>query len=97
VKVAEPVAEYILDLVEATRNHAEVTLGASTRAGLMFYRACQANARLDSRDHVTPDDVKALAVPVLAHRLMTKAWDQGGHDDAGPIVQDILSKTAVRL
>ena len=62
VTVAEPMAEYILDLVHATRHHEEVTLGASTRAGLMFYRAAQANARLDGRDHVTPEDVKAVAV-----------------------------------
>jgi len=97
VKVAEPVAEYILDLVHATREHPEVTLGASTRAGLMFYRAAQATARLDGRDYTTPDDVKALAIPVLAHRLMTKAWSQGGRDDATPIVADILAKTPVRL
>lgn len=97
VKVAEPVVEYILDLIQATRKHDDVTLGASTRAGLMFYRASQALARLNGRDFVTPDDVKELAVPVLAHRLMTKAWDQGGRDDAAPIVTEILSKTVVRL
>ncbi|CAN5328439.1 MoxR family ATPase [soil metagenome] len=97
VTVSEPVAEYLLDIVHATRAHPDVTLGASTRAGIMFYRACQAVAVLDNRRHVTPDDVKALAVPVLAHRLITKAWDQGGRNDASPIVQDILAKTPVRL
>lgn len=97
VKVAEPVAEYILDLIHATRTHPEVTLGASTRAGLMLHRASQAAARIAGRDYATPDDVKALAVPVLAHRLMTKSWSQGGRDDTIPIVQEILSKTLVRL
>jgi MoxR-like ATPase len=97
VAVSEPVADYILDVVEATRTHPDVKLGASTRAMLAYYRACQAVARLDGREYVTPDDVQQLAVPVLAHRLMTRAWDQGGRDDAGPIIEDILSRVRVRV
>ncbi len=95
--VSVPVAEYLLDVVDATREHPDIKLGASTRAALAYYRACQALARIDGRDHVRPEDVKELAVPVLAHRLMTKAWDQGGRDDAAPILHDILSKTKVRI
>jgi MoxR-like ATPase len=97
VTVSEPVADYVLDVVHATRQHPDVSLGASTRAALQYYRSCQAHALLDGRHHVTPDDVKALAVPVLAHRLMTKAWEQGGRNDAAPVVRDILAKTPVRL
>lgn len=97
VAVSEPVADYILDIVEATRTHPDVRLGASTRAMLAFYRACQAVARIDNREYVTPDDVQVMAGPVLAHRLMTRAWDQGGRDDAGPIIDDILSRVRVRV
>lgn len=95
VKVEAPVAEYILDLVDATRVHPDIALGASTRAALAFYRAVQALALLSGRQYVTPDDVKALALPVLAHRLMTKAWDQGGRNDASAILADLLAQTKV--
>ena len=47
------------------------------------------------RDYVIPDDVKKLAEPVLAHRLMTRGWTQGGHPDAAPAVRDILTKIKV--
>lgn len=95
VKVEATLAEYLLDIVQATRNHSDVSLGCSTRGALAFYRGAQAHAVLAGRDFVTPDDVKALAVPVLAHRLMTRAWDQGGRDDAAPIIRDILAKVKV--
>lgn len=97
VTVSEPVTEYLLDIVTATREHPDVKLGSSTRGALAFYRACQALAKVSGRDYVRPDDVKELAVPVLAHRIMTKAWDQGGRDDATPIIRDILGKTKVRV
>jgi MoxR-like ATPase len=96
IRVEQPVADYLLDIIEGTREHPDVRLGGSTRAALAYYRASQALARVDGRDYVTPDDVKELAVPVLAHRLMTRAWDQGGRDDAGPIVKDVVSKIVVR-
>ena len=95
VRVAGPVAEYVLDLVAATRAHPGVRLGASTRAALAFYRAVQGLAVTHGRDHATPDDVKAMAEPVLAHRLLTRAWDQGGRDDAGPLVRELVAKTPV--
>jgi MoxR-like ATPase len=95
VRVEQPVAEYLLDLVDATRVHPDISLGASTRAALGFYRAIQALAVVDGRDYATPDDVKALAEPVLAHRLMTRGWDQGSRQDAAPVVQELLAKTKV--
>jgi len=95
VRVEAPVAEYVLNLIGATRTHPDIRLGASTRAALAYYRAVQAYAVTAGRDYATPDDVKALASPVLAHRLLTKAWDQGGRDDAGALVNDIVAKTPV--
>jgi MoxR-like ATPase len=95
VRVELPVADYMLDLIHATREHPELSLGASTRAALAYYRAVQATAMLAGRQYATPDDVKSLAVPVLAHRLMTKAWDQGGSNDTISIVEEIVSRTRV--
>jgi len=68
--VSPAVRSYLLSLAEATRKHPEVALGASPRAVLALYRAAQALAALRGREFVLPDDVKRLAVPVLAHRLV---------------------------
>jgi MoxR-like ATPase len=95
VKVEESVADYLLDVVGATRNHADVHLGASTRAALALYRAAQALALVDGRSFVVPDDVKQLAVPVLAHRILPRAARGGGGDTAEGIVRDIVERTAV--
>jgi MoxR-like ATPase len=95
VRVDPAIAEYILDLIGETRRHAELALGASTRAALALYRAVQAFAVTAGRDYAVPDDVKALAEPVLAHRLVTRSWAAGGHPDAGPVVRDVLSKLKV--
>jgi MoxR-like ATPase len=95
VRVDPAVADYVLDLVEGSRNHPEVALGASTRAALALYRAAQAFAVTESRDYVVPDDVKTLAEPVLAHRMITRGWTQGGHPDAAPYVREILAKVRV--
>lgn len=70
VHVADDVRDYLLRLVRATRGHPDLTLGASPRAALALYRACQAWALLDGRSYVMPDDVKALAAPALVHRLI---------------------------
>ncbi len=66
---AEPIRRYVVAICEATRADERVELGASPRAGLMLFRAAKALAALEGRDHVLPDDVKALAPAVLAHRL----------------------------
>ncbi len=95
VPVDAAIAEYILELVGATRKHPELALGASTRGALALYRAVQAYAVTDGRDYAIPDDVKILAEAVLAHRLVTRGWAAGGHPDAGPVVRDILSKVKV--
>jgi MoxR-like ATPase len=73
VHLSEPVRRYAVNLVAATRTHPGLRLGASPRATLHLARACRAYAALDGRDYVIPDDVQALAVPVLAHRLFPAA------------------------
>jgi MoxR-like ATPase len=70
VRIAPDVRDYLLELVRATREHADVVLGASPRAALGLYRACQAWALLEGRDYAIPDDAKRLLVPALAHRLV---------------------------
>ncbi len=73
VHVAQPVRQYAVNLVAATRTHPDLRLGASPRATLHLVRACRAYAALDGRDYVIPDDVQTLAAPVLAHRLLPAA------------------------
>ena len=73
VHVAEPLKQYVIRLVSATRSSPELRLGASPRATLHLLRASRARAALDGRDFVIPDDVQALALPVLAHRLLPSA------------------------
>lgn len=70
VHVSQAIEQYIVDLVDGTRNHPEITLGASPRGSLGLYRVSQARAWIRSRDYVLPDDVKALALTVLSHRMI---------------------------
>jgi MoxR-like ATPase len=70
VRASQPLRDYIVNLLWRTREDPRVDLGASPRAGLMLLRAAKAHAMLNGRDHALPDDVQALAVPVLAHRLV---------------------------
>jgi len=95
VRVDSAIADYILDLANQTRAHADLQLGASTRATIALYRAAQALAVTFGREYVVPDDVKRLAEPVLAHRLLTRGWTQGGHPDAAPVVREILTRIKV--
>ena len=73
VHLSEPVRRYAVNLVAATRTHPGLRLGASPRATLHLARACRAYAALDGRDYVIPDDIQALAMPVLSHRLFPAA------------------------
>ena len=77
VRVDDGVADYLLDIVHATREHPELEVGVSTRGGLMLYRAAQAVALLRGRDFTVPDDVKEMVVPVLAHRIVGKSFMHG--------------------
>jgi MoxR-like ATPase len=95
VRVDDAIADYVLDLVHATRVHPEIGLGASTRASLALYRSAQAMAVVQGRDYVIPDDVKGLAEAVLAHRLVTRGWTQSGHPDAAPYIREITARVPV--
>lgn len=77
VHVDDSIARYIRALVQATREHPGVRLGASPRGALSLFEACQAYALVEGRDFVTPEDMKKMAVPVLAHRILIKS--QGGN------------------
>jgi MoxR-like ATPase len=92
VYVDQAVAEYIVRLVTATREHPDVYLGASPRGSLNLYRSAQAFAALDGRDYVIPDDVKQLAVAILAHRLIVKSQASLREIDPDAIVREILAQ-----
>ncbi|MBI2862296.1 MAG: MoxR family ATPase, partial [Chloroflexi bacterium] len=95
VEVEESVRQYLVRLTRATREHPSLELGASPRATLSLYRAGQALAVLRGRSFVIPDDVKALAVPVLAHRLILKPQARLRGRSAETIVEEILSSHPV--
>jgi MoxR-like ATPase len=96
VRVDDTLNDYILDLIEATRESAEVYLGASTRAALALYRAAQALALLDGRDYVVPDDIKRLAPSVLGHRILLKSFRQSGQKESPEaFLRDVLARTPV--
>ncbi|EMI56963.1 AAA family ATPase [Rhodopirellula sallentina] len=78
VRFDESLTDYLLDIVNATRNHEAFQVGVSTRGALSFYRGCQSLALLRGRDYVVPDDLKTLAVPALAHRVLPEGIFQGG-------------------
>ena len=98
VRVDESLNDYLLDLIDATRAHAELYLGGSTRAAVGLHRAAQALALMEGRDYVTPDDVKRLARPVLSHRLLPRASrSAGGADPTEEVLDDILARTPVPI
>ena len=70
VEVTRPVKEYIARLLAATRDDGEAALGVSPRGGVLLQQAAQAWAAMEGRSYVTPDDVKAVAMPVLSHRIV---------------------------
>ena len=82
VTVDESICEYVLNIAEATRNCDDLHVGVSTRGALSLYRAAQAQATVEGREYVVPDDVKRLALPVLAHRVIAKGYLHGGHREA---------------
>ncbi|MDA9777448.1 MoxR family ATPase [Rubripirellula sp.] len=94
IRFDETLVDYLLSIVDATRQDDAFQVGVSTRGALSFYRACQARAITEERDFVTPDDVKALAVPCLSHRLLTNEIFQ----DAGrKTVTDHLTDLVARI
>jgi MoxR-like ATPase len=96
VTVEESIHEYVLDIVEATRRSDELHVGVSTRGALCLYRASQSLALIEGRDYVVPDDVKRLAVSVLAHRVITKGYLHGSQRGAvESLIQRIVDDVPV--
>jgi MoxR-like ATPase len=95
VHVATSVQRYAVELTVATRNSPDLRLGASPRATLHLIRAAKAAAALDGRDHVLPDDLQTLAVPVLAHRVLLSSEAIVSRRTSDAIIADILSRTPV--
>jgi MoxR-like ATPase len=95
IYIDKQIKRYIIDLVTASREHDDVYLGGSPRASLALYRAAQARAALAGRDHVLPDDVKELAAPILAHRIIVGPAARIKDVDAEGIVVDILNRVPV--
>jgi MoxR-like ATPase len=96
VSLSSPVADYLVRLIEATRASEQLSTGASTRGALLLARATRARALLHGRDFVLPEDVKALLVPALSHRVSLtgghQAWDRRG---AERIIADIAERVPV--
>lgn len=96
IRVDEAINDYMLDIIHATRAHEQLQLGVSTRGAITLYRAAQSLALVEGRNYVIPDDVKRLAVPVLAHRVVVKGvLHEGRRDRAQMVINQILSKTRV--
>lgn len=93
VFTSQPVKEYAVELARATREDRQLRLGASPRATLQLIRAAKAHAAMHGREFVLPDDVDALAVAVLAHRLVPTSRAVGSHDrDSGPLIDAIVGR-----
>ncbi len=95
VLVAENVLGYIHNIVDATRKEKRFVTGASPRAMLALIRASQANAFMNGRDFVKPDDVKQMYVPVLLHRLILSVEAKMAHEDPETVLRGLLSKVEV--
>jgi MoxR-like ATPase len=95
IYVDSAVSDYIVRLVNATRTHPDVYLGSSPRGSLALYRAGQALAALHGRDYVIPDDIKTLAEPALAHRLIVKTAATIRDVEPSTIVHEVLESVPI--
>jgi len=97
VTVDETVRSYVVKIVQATRNHPDLALGASPRGSLGLYKAAQALAAVRGRDYVIPDDVKELILPTLAHRLIVKPESALRGRTAVGALESILEETPLAI
>jgi MoxR-like ATPase len=95
VHVSDPVKGYIIDLVESTRSNPEILLGASPRSALFLQRVARARAAADGREFVAPDDVKALAHPVLEHRMALRPEAQMRGTGLDKTIESVLASLRV--
>jgi MoxR-like ATPase len=96
VHVSPAVEQYIVDLTNETRRHAEISLGASPRGSLSLYRTGQARAAMLDRDYVLPDDIKVMTIPALSHRLILNPGARLRNLTAEDVVRNILQEVPVR-
>ena len=95
VQMDDKVRQYIMEIIHATRDHEDLTLGASPRGSIALFRGSQAMAALRGRDYVLPDDVKFIVAPILAHRLILSPESRLRKVTAEQVVQDVVSEIAV--
>ena len=93
--ISTALRQYVVDIVNASRAHRMLRLGASPRAGLQLLRAARSRAALSGRDHVLPEDVQQMAVPVLAHRVLPTAEASLARHSTVDLVRDLVGRTAV--
>lgn len=97
VKVADAVKEYIADIVAYTREHPDLSLGASPRGALFLMRASQSSAMLNDRDYVIPDDVQKMIIPVLSHRVIIKPEARLKQMTAERILKSIMNSIHIPI
>ncbi|MDG1907979.1 MAG: MoxR family ATPase [Pseudomonadales bacterium] len=95
IRITEELKRYIVKLVASTRNHKEVLMGASQRAGIMLMKCAQAMALVNGEQFVTPDVIQELAIPVIAHRLALHPESDYGGGTAEQVISDIINETEV--
>jgi MoxR-like ATPase len=95
IHVNADIEGYIAAVVHATRQDRRVSVGSSPRGSLAFLKMARANAALDGRDYVIPDDVKRFAAPVLSHRLILQPEYWMSQSVAGDVIRDVIEKTPV--
>jgi MoxR-like ATPase len=95
VTVSQSVKTYIVDLVEGTRTHSDVLLGASPRSALFLQKLSRARAAAQGREYVTPDDIKTLAHPVLEHRMALRPEAQMRGDSLPDVIDEIMTRLRV--
>lgn len=94
IRIGDDIIDYIVDVIRSTREHSSLQFGASPRAAKMLATASRARAALDGRDFVLPDDVKALALPALRHRIVLSPAAEIEGVEAGAVIQEILDRVA---
>jgi MoxR-like ATPase len=95
VSVSQSVKTYVVDLVDGTRAHADVLLGASPRSALFLQRLSRARAASQGREYVTPDDIKALAHPVLEHRMALRPEAQMRGESIPEVIDELMTRLRV--
>jgi MoxR-like ATPase len=99
IKFHDALVAYVLEIVAETRNHEAIAVGVSPRGAIALRRAAQARALLDGRDYCIPEDIRELAIDVLAHRIAldARAGFRGGIEESTCILREILDRTSVPL